>query len=139
MFFSVRAILFLCVDSLIAAGENCVGGTLTPEVREQIVNFHKEKKRSLEWDCDLEREADSAFEKLVDGEVDTSKLKVLGRVSDYAHLSSGNITTDVDKALYYWSSRNDLESYSNIMNPENMKVGCAYKFFKPLGHLVCIY
>ncbi|RCN41765.1 SCP-like protein [Ancylostoma caninum] len=133
-------ILFLCVGNSLAKGISCDGGTLTRAVRLEIIKQHRLQSHILKWDCELEKKAASAFDKLDDGEVDTDKIKIDSRhVNDYTYLSHGDMKTDVEGALYYWSKKQDLKSYENMIDPKNQNIGCAYKFVEPMGHLVCIY
>ncbi|EPB76644.1 SCP-like protein [Ancylostoma ceylanicum] len=136
--FSKILVLFLCVCGLVASGPKCKNSTVVrPEVRQQILDFHIELGRPLNWSCKLERKAYRAFE-LDKGLVNTNKINRVNGVNEYSALSSIDNKTNVEKALYYWWEKNQ-NAHAKMANDENTRIGCASELRAPMYHLVCVY
>ncbi|EPB76650.1 SCP-like protein [Ancylostoma ceylanicum] len=129
-------VLLLCVGSSLAGqkGPKCQNGTLTPAMRQKIVDFHNKvrarlakgleedvikaaKISNLTWDCGLENEAEGAF--TTENLTDVTKIKNHG-YNEY------------------------VQEYGILMaNDKNTKIGCTYKVDVIEGEkllvFVCLY
>ncbi|EYC39933.1 hypothetical protein Y032_0636g940 [Ancylostoma ceylanicum] len=116
-------------------GPSCNTAGLTPEVRQQILDFHSEKGKSLSWDCDLEQKA---YDSIKTNEVDTRSIG--HPANEYAEMPGpdGTMEKNVKDALNYWWDQNRNHERDN-MNNANEKVGCTYKVDPPLFHFICAY
>ncbi|RCN41766.1 hypothetical protein ANCCAN_12252 [Ancylostoma caninum] len=91
------------------ADPSCDTPGLNPELRQKILEFHKEKAKSLDWDCELEKKA---HESIKYNEVDTSGIG--GRVNEYAEMSIGTMEVNVKEALRYWFEKNPYYARENV-------------------------
>ncbi|EYC26266.1 hypothetical protein Y032_0010g1054 [Ancylostoma ceylanicum] len=122
-------VLLLCVGSSLAGqkGPKCQNGTLTPAMRQKIVDFHNKvrarlakgleedvikaaKISNLTWDCGLENEAEGAF--TTENLTDVTKIKNHGYneyVQDgYDETAKITYGKDLKPALRWWWNRQDI-------------------------------
>ncbi|EYB93546.1 hypothetical protein Y032_0181g867 [Ancylostoma ceylanicum] len=116
-------------------GPSCSTAGLTPEVRQQILDFHSGKGKTLSWDCDLEQKS---YDSIKTNEVDTSSIG--HPANEYAEMPGPDHTMEknVNEALNYWWDNNKYNARDK-MKAANEKVGCTYKVEAPLFHIVCAY
>ncbi|RCN47283.1 SCP-like protein [Ancylostoma caninum] len=132
-------ILFLCVGAVLAAGPECKDKKVSPEIRQQILNYHFERREgdAVEWDCGLEDKARGLVKK--GGKIDTSKVPKGRGVNVYEIKKENETTKDlVDRALRRWWS-SSRETNLNMRNRNNKKVGCSYKDTKEDFTIVCFF
>ncbi|EYC26280.1 hypothetical protein Y032_0010g1063 [Ancylostoma ceylanicum] len=138
---SILVILFLCVGSLLAAGPECKDKKVSPEIRQQILDFHKQRRegKAVEWDCGLEDKARGILKTGKSGKIDTSKVsKNRGVNVREFRKEFEDAKTFVDRALRHWWS-SDLNSKKNMANPQNKKIGCSYKEDDVFFLVACFY
>ncbi|EYC39930.1 hypothetical protein Y032_0636g940 [Ancylostoma ceylanicum] len=92
-------------------GPSCNTAGLTPEVRQQILDFHSEKGKSLSWDCDLEQKA---YDSIKTNEVDTRSIG--HPANEYAEMPGpdGTMEKNVKDALNYWWDQNRNHERDNV-------------------------
>ncbi|RCN47280.1 SCP-like protein [Ancylostoma caninum] len=136
---SALVILFLCVGAVLAAGPICKDKKVSPEIRQQILDYHLARREgdAVEWDCGLESKARGLLKK--GGKIDTSKVSKKRGVNVYEIRKEFETTKDlVDKALRRWWS-SSKETNLNMRNRNNKKVGCSYKDTKTDFVIVCFF
>ncbi|RCN41768.1 SCP-like protein [Ancylostoma caninum] len=128
---STPVILLLCVSPLLAAGSDCADSVVSAEVKQQIIQFHNQRRGRFPvfWDCALEGEA-----RITTGPSThntgrgVNVIKIDKQKDDKA---------SVNKALEQWLS--DPKAISNIENKHNKKIGCSHQDRSGKFALVCVY
>ncbi|RCN41769.1 SCP-like protein [Ancylostoma caninum] len=132
-------IFVLCFGTLLAAETKCKGSKVSPEVKQQILDYHFARREGdgVEWDCGLEAKARGLLKK--GGKIDKDKVARRHGVNVYEIKKETETIKDlVNRVLGQWWSSSE-ETNLNMRNRQNKKVGCSYKDGKEDFVIACVF
>ncbi|EPB76645.1 hypothetical protein ANCCEY_04275 [Ancylostoma ceylanicum] len=136
-------ILLLCVGALLAAEEKCKGSKVSAEIKQQILDFHRDRREgdAMEWDCDLEAKARGTMRNATTL-VDYSKIGKKRGLNFFEYDKEDRKQYKEPKdivrfVLDYWWAR-ELYAKCNMKEKTIKKFGCSYKNGK-VFLFACVY
>ncbi|EYC26285.1 hypothetical protein Y032_0010g1067 [Ancylostoma ceylanicum] len=125
-------ILLLCVGASLAAEKKCKDSKVSPEIKELILDYHKDRREgdAMEWNCGFESKAEGTLKNSTT-RVDWKKINRKFGFNFFEYNKADREQYTVPKDIvrfvleHWWS--NELYAKCNMKEKTIKKFGCSYK------------